>query len=378
MAPGRRRSAALGLALFALALGVRAAHLLAMRDSLLFDALGGDAAQYDRWAQRIAAGDWLGSEVFYQTPLYPYWMGALYAVFGHDPWIVRIAQSVLGAAACVALARAGARFFGERAGWLAGLLSRSTRRDLLRRHPAEGVARPRDHERTPPRDRRGAVARERAARPRRRARARRAHPEPRERRGARARGPRLGRVAGMAARAGTRARERAARRARPRSRARAGRRAELVGRRRLLLTTSQMGSNFWIGNHRGADGGYVPVREGRGDAQYERDDVRRIAEDAVGHALTPAEVSRWWMARSWDDIRGAPGEWLRLVAWKAYLTANRVELVDGEAVAPTRDTRRCWARSRRVLHFGVLVPLAVLGAWWTRPAVAPHSGSCTR
>jgi len=119
---GSRRVALQGLALFVFALAVRVLHLHAMRHSLLADVLVADAAQYDRWAQRLASGDWLGSEVFYQTPLYPYLMGALYRVLGHDPWIVRGAQAIFGAASCVLLARAGARFCSERAGWLAGLL----------------------------------------------------------------------------------------------------------------------------------------------------------------------------------------------------------------------------------------------------------------
>src|SRR5262249_43772846 len=77
---------------------------------------------YDRWAQQIAAGDWMGSQVFYQTPLYPYLLGVLYRVFGHDVWVVRIAQALGGALAAVFAARAGAVFFSERVGWWAGLL----------------------------------------------------------------------------------------------------------------------------------------------------------------------------------------------------------------------------------------------------------------
>src|SRR5687768_1513867 len=38
----------------------------------------GDSLQYDAWAQRIVGGDWTGSEVFYQTPLYPYALALLY------------------------------------------------------------------------------------------------------------------------------------------------------------------------------------------------------------------------------------------------------------------------------------------------------------
>src|SRR5438034_218015 len=68
------RSAAL---IFAAALAVRLAHLWAMRHSPLFETLLGDANGYDLWAQQIAGGDWIGHDVFYQAPLYAYFLGAI-------------------------------------------------------------------------------------------------------------------------------------------------------------------------------------------------------------------------------------------------------------------------------------------------------------
>ena len=50
--------------------------------SPFFALLMGDARGYDEWAQRIAGGDWLGHEVFYQAPLYPYLLGVIYAIAG--------------------------------------------------------------------------------------------------------------------------------------------------------------------------------------------------------------------------------------------------------------------------------------------------------
>jgi Tfp pilus assembly protein PilF len=129
-----------------------------------------------------------------------------------------------------------------------------------------------------------------------------------------------------------------------------------------------MGSNFYVGNHRGADGGYTPMRAGRGDARFERDDMRRLAEDAGRRPLSPAEVSRYWMARAWDDIRSAPAEWGRLLLWKWFLTWNRIELVDAEAFHTHARESPPLALLGGVLHFGVLLPLAVAGVWWTRRA----------
>jgi predicted membrane-bound mannosyltransferase len=110
------------LSLFVLALVIRILHFVQMRHSLVYEVLICDAWQYDQWAQRIASGEWLGTKVFYQTPLYPYSLAVIYAVFGHSVWAVRGVQAVLGSLACAFIARAGARFCSERVGWLAGLL----------------------------------------------------------------------------------------------------------------------------------------------------------------------------------------------------------------------------------------------------------------
>ena len=98
---------------FGVALVVRLIHVWQLEASPFSDLLLGDSAGYDRWAKRIAAGDWVGSEVFYQAPLYPYFLGVIYTLFGETVSIVRICQAVVGASSCVLLAGAGARFFSS-------------------------------------------------------------------------------------------------------------------------------------------------------------------------------------------------------------------------------------------------------------------------
>ena len=71
--------------LFCVALALRLSHLATVRESPFFTRLWLDLAFFDEWAQRIAAGDWLGSTLFYQDPLYPYFLGTLYAILGHEP-----------------------------------------------------------------------------------------------------------------------------------------------------------------------------------------------------------------------------------------------------------------------------------------------------
>src|SRR5436189_5511181 len=99
----------LGIALLALA--VRLVYLWQSGASALASVLMGDSRQYDLWAQQIAGGQWLGSEIFYQTPLYPYLLAVVFKLAGHSLDIVRVLQAVFGAAACALLGHAGRRFF---------------------------------------------------------------------------------------------------------------------------------------------------------------------------------------------------------------------------------------------------------------------------
>src|SRR5215813_9979686 len=71
-------------AVAAFAFMARLLYLWQIRHAPFFTLLMGDSKGYDVWARRIAAGDWIGGDVFYQAPLYPYFMGTIYSVVGHD------------------------------------------------------------------------------------------------------------------------------------------------------------------------------------------------------------------------------------------------------------------------------------------------------
>ncbi len=127
------------------------------------------------------------------------------------------------------------------------------------------------------------------------------------------------------------------------------------------LTTSQFGPNFYIGNNPQASGTYAAFREGRESPEYEQQDATELAEAAAGRRLTPGEVSSYWTQRATDFIRAQPLSWLSLTGRKAMLLASRTEVVDTES----QESYEEWSKLLRLLspigHFGVLVPLAVLG-----------------
>ena len=111
-----------GVGIFALALLVRVVHVLQIRAAPFFDLKLGDAESYDSSTREIAAGNWLGNEVFYQAPLYPYFLGILYSVMGDHPLVLRLAQAVVGAFSCLLIARAARRLFSEGVGIAAGVM----------------------------------------------------------------------------------------------------------------------------------------------------------------------------------------------------------------------------------------------------------------
>lgn len=354
---------------FSVALAVRAVHFWLMRSAAVYQVLICDAAQYDLWAQRIARGNWIGNEVFYQTPLYPYFLAVNYAAFGHHVWVVRIVQAMLGAAACALLARAGSRLFSQRVGWVAGLMLalyapaiffdgilQKAALDLFLmsllvwlvawcptwRGAARWIAL-------------GAVVgalvlnRENAA----------------------VLVPVLGAWVVWLAWQSTVGARRMAIDAAVLTLGIAlvllpvGLRNYYVGGE-LLLTTSQMGPNFFIGNHREANGRYESLRPFRGDPRYEQDDARVLAEEALGRALTPNEVSNYWMDRTWDDIRDDPLRWLRLLAFKGLLTLHRSEVVDGESLEHHQQHSPLLGGLGWTWHFGLVVPLAAAGLYFSR------------
>jgi 4-amino-4-deoxy-L-arabinose transferase-like glycosyltransferase len=99
---------------------IRCLYLWQIHHSPFFDLRIGDAEAYHLWARRIAAGDWLGAGVFYQAPLYPYFLAVVYRVLDDSTTTVRFIQALIGAGSCALVAAAGISLFG-RGGAIAGI-----------------------------------------------------------------------------------------------------------------------------------------------------------------------------------------------------------------------------------------------------------------
>jgi tetratricopeptide (TPR) repeat protein len=364
------------LSVWAVAFVIRAVYLWQVKHTPEFALLVGDAVTYDGWASRIAAGDWLGNGVFYQAPLYPYFLGVLYTLFGKDLLAVRLVQIVLGASSCVLLAHAGRSFFKQTTtGLLAGLLLAvyptaiyfdcSIQKSVLDLFFVCALL---------------AVMGKLWERPQRR----------------------WWLVTGLILGLLALTRENALlflpivlawllitwRGELWRTRLQwaglflIGLAAVLlpVGCRNLLvggefhLTTAQFGPNFYIGNGRTATGFYEPLLKGRGQAMFERDDATTLAEQATGRKLMPSEVSNYWTVKALNEIRADVSGWLRLVFKKWLLVWNISEVGDSDDQYTYGDWSPLLQLLNRLLHFGILCPLAALGiclTWNRRARVWP-------
>jgi len=115
----RHRSLWILLAAFIL----RLIYVAQIRDAPYFDVPLVDGANYVRTAEVIAGGDFLaGRQVFWQPPLYPYFLALLMGFFGLGLGSVYVVQALIGAFSCWLVDRIGRRIFGDREALWAGLV----------------------------------------------------------------------------------------------------------------------------------------------------------------------------------------------------------------------------------------------------------------
>ena len=350
-------------AIWLLAFLVRLFYLMQVRSAPSFDLLMGDAEVYDAWARQIAAGDWIGKTVFYQAPLYPYLLGAWYALAGTGLWGVRIVQIMIGATSCSLLAAAGCRFFSPLVGFIAGVMlalyssaiffDALIQKTVLDNFLIALLA---------------LLLSCVAIRPRRAI---------------------TWLAIGISLGCLALTRENALvlpilivawllvhfRDQSWQNRARWGG-LLILGMAALLLptawrnhhvggglelTTSQWGTNLYIGNNAGATGSYVPMRAGHGNPVYERREATELAEQASGRRLTAGQVSAFWSGKAFAFMREHPVQWLTLMGKKIWLTWSAYEISDTD----DQYFLARWSWLLRglgaVFHFGVICPLAAIG-----------------
>lgn len=81
-----------------------------------------DSRWHYLWAKQIASGDWLGHDVFFRAPLYPYFLALWMKIFGEGLWPIRLMQAFAGAMTAGLTFLIGQLAFGRRAGMIAGIM----------------------------------------------------------------------------------------------------------------------------------------------------------------------------------------------------------------------------------------------------------------
>lgn len=354
------------LTILAIALALRLAHWWAVRDEPFFAQLAMDSQEYDRWAREIAGGDWLGSQVFFQAPLYPYLLAVVYAVAGRSLDAVYLLQIAAAVAGIWALYKATWEMADERIGLVAAglaavygpflfydvqLLKESFAVTVTcfllwalakRRWLAAGVLL-------------GLLAlfRENALLlvPFLLPLAWRREGPGKKMVGLVHAGGAL--VLGLAL-----------------ALVPVALRNGLVGGD-FLPTTFQGGVNFWIGNNPDADGTYQPVVPGKQIPALERQEPVRVAEQELGRSLTPAEVSAHWLGKALGWAAGHPGAYLRLqlrklgMFWSWYEWPDAVDYYWVQGLSPVY--------SLPLVEFGTVLLLALAGFWLVRKDARPFA-----
>ena len=90
------------LIVFVVAITIRLIYLSEYRSVPYFDSPFGDSSHYQKRAVEIVSGDILGSKAYFLgSPLYPYFMAAVYKPFGVNFTLIRIIQILIGGLTCV-------------------------------------------------------------------------------------------------------------------------------------------------------------------------------------------------------------------------------------------------------------------------------------
>lgn len=357
------RSVVLGL--LALAFAVRLLYFWQFRSSEFFSGLVLDEANYDRWAQEISSGSWLGKGPFVMSPLGPYIQALIYAIFGHDLALLRVIQAGVDTLTCYFIYRIASSLGNARVGvialvlaalygpmvfysqnlvaetWSMCLISASISilalpsSKILLRFPAgimfalAVLGRPNMLVMAPllplsASFRYGAL--------------------PRKMRGQQM----LAWMSGIAL-----------------IMTPVYLRNRHIGGDEVAVT-AHGGVNLWIGNNPDADG-FFKTPKGSGLAGGQETLISssvEVAEKAVGRPLKHSEASKWWQSRAIDWMLENPGAALRLMATKIVYYFNAYE-------KPLESNYHYMKQQSSVLGwlpfgFGFVWPLTLYGAWVSR------------
>lgn len=108
---------------FFAALAIRIVYLNQIKTNPFFVPRSMDPLFYHQWALRIAHGEWVGNTIFEGMPLYAYFLGVIYKIFGESVYVARLIQIIFGALSCSFIYLLGKKLFSETTGIIAAILA---------------------------------------------------------------------------------------------------------------------------------------------------------------------------------------------------------------------------------------------------------------
>jgi tetratricopeptide (TPR) repeat protein len=82
-----------------------------------------DPLYHDLWAQSIARGYWIGDQVFFRAPFYPYFLGIIYKLFGHNYIIPRLVQHLIGSFSVILIYFLSRKLFNRKVACVSAFLA---------------------------------------------------------------------------------------------------------------------------------------------------------------------------------------------------------------------------------------------------------------
>lgn len=126
----------------------------------------------------------------------------------------------------------------------------------------------------------------------------------------------------------------------------------------FVLTSSVSGIHLYIGNHEGASGRYSGVRGVRSTPVGHFYDARTVAERETGKSLSASQVSSYWKSKALDFIKKNPGAFIGLLWKKTVFLLNTYE-------SPNNLNYQYLVKRSSFLSFfpgyGLLLPLGLCG-----------------
>src|SRR3970040_926512 len=111
------------LFIFVFSFVLRLIYLLEIQANPHFYNLTLDPLYHDTWAKQIAGGDWMGNQVFFGAPFYPYFLAVLYKIFDHHLFLVRLIQHLIGCISMVLIFLVAKKIFDRKVAILASIIA---------------------------------------------------------------------------------------------------------------------------------------------------------------------------------------------------------------------------------------------------------------